>query len=235
MREGLRLRARCRPAVVPWARRERGVTLLVVMVLLLILGVSAAAVLRDAVSAERFAHNLRQQQWAQQQAELALRHCEAELRKPDGSEAGLPPGVALRDPALAETQLTRTAWEAPPAWRQGANWTGVAGLSTARVTLSQDQAGLPVQGLKPGRLPECLVELQVLADGALVHVITARGFSPAYPVSSSMGPNAASAGGAVVWVQSIVLLGAPTSEAQASGQRPLLDRLWRRILQPPVP
>ncbi|MFO6421102.1 hypothetical protein ACLBKS_12965 [Hylemonella sp. W303a] len=210
-------------------------TLLVVMVLLVILGVSSGAVLRDAVSAERFANNLRQQQWAHQQAELALRHCESELRKPDGSEPGLPPGLVLRDPVLAESRLARTEWEALPAWRQSANWTGIAGLSMARVTLSHDQAGVPVEGLQPGRPPECLVELQVLADGARVHVITARGFSPAYPVSSGVVPNAASVGGAVVWVQSIVLLGTATSAAHADGQRPMLDRLWRRILLPPVP
>ncbi|MDF3822442.1 hypothetical protein P3G55_21255 [Leptospira sp. 96542] len=205
-------------------------TLLVVMVLLLILSLSAAAVLRNAVSGERFAHNLRQQLLAQQQAELALRHCEAELRLPDGSEAGVPPGVRLRDPVLAEAALMRTAWDAPPAWRQGANWTGAGG---ARLVLPQDQAGWPPAGVMPGRRPECLVELQVLADGVLVYVITARGFSPAYPASAGADLNAIPAGAAVAWGQSILLLGALASGDEALVQRPILDRLWRRVLQPP--
>lgn len=205
------------------------------MVLLLILGLSAAAVLRNAASGERFAHNLRQQQLAQQQAELAVRYCEAELRKPDGSEPGLPPGVVLREPILAEAGLTRTAWDAPPAWRQGANWSGMGGgAASARVVLPQEQAGLLVSGLVPGRRPECLVELQVLADGALVHVITARGFSPAYPAGAEVDPGATPAGGAVVWLQSIVLLGTIAPAGEVLARRPILDRLWRRILQPPL-
>ncbi|QBK05044.1 hypothetical protein DW355_09910 [Hylemonella gracilis] len=205
-------------------------TLLVVMVLLLILGQSAAAVLRNAASGERFAHNLRQQHLAQQQAELALRYCEAELRKPDGSEAGLPTDGVLRIPSLAEAGLTRTAWDAPPAWQQGANWFGMAG---ARVVLTRDMAGGLAAGITPGRLPECLVELQELADGTLAHVITARGFSPAYPAGTGAESGATPAGGAVVWVQSILLLGtlAPADDARMG--RPILDRLWRRILQPP--
>lgn len=226
--------ARRRRAMGCCGHCERGVTLLVVMVLLLILGLSAAAVLRSAASGERFAHNLRQQQWAQQQAELALRHCEAELRKPDGSEAGLPPGTVLRVPTLAEATLTRTAWDALPAWRQGANWTGMGGAASARVVVPQDQAGLPVSGLSPGRRPECLVELQVLADGALVHVITARGFSPAYPSGAGVDTSASPAGGAVVWLQSILLLGAMAPGDELLVGRPILDRLWRRILQPPL-
>lgn len=226
--------ARTRGTTGIFGRGERGVTLLVVMVLLLILGLSAAAVLRNAASGERFAHNLRQQQLAQQQAELALRYCEAELRKPDGGEPGLPPGAVLREPILAEAGLTRTAWDAPPAWRQGANWIGMGGAASARVVLPQDHAGSPASGLVPGRQPECLVELQVLADGALVHVVTARGFSPAYPAGADVDPSASPAGGAVVWLQSILLLGVMAPGDEVLARRPILDRLWRRILQPPL-
>ncbi|EYC50906.1 hypothetical protein AZ34_07350 [Hylemonella gracilis str. Niagara R] len=219
----------------PCGWRERGVTLLVVLVLLLILGLSAAAVLRDSASGERFAHNLRQQQLAQQQAELALRHCEAELRKPDGSEAGLAPGAFLRDPMLAQAGLARIAWDAAPAWRLGANWTGMGGPASGRVVLPQELADLPLSGSAPGRRPECMVELQELADGALVHVITARGFSPAYPTAAGVDPTALPASGAVVWLQSMVLLGELVPAGDASARRPIVDRLWRRILQPPLP
>jgi type IV pilus assembly protein PilX len=204
------------------------------MALLLILSLSAAAVLRNAVSSERYARNLRQQQMAQQQAELALRYCEAELRKPDGSESGLPPGVVLREPALAEARLTRVAWDALPAWSQPAHWAGMGGagtVGTARVVLPPDQAAWPAAGLSPGRPPECLVELQELADGALVHVVTARGYSPAYPTGPDLSPGTVPAGGAVVWLQSTLLLGEPA----VTGERPILDRLWRRILHPPLP
>lgn len=233
-RGGPEARAWPRHALVLPGRRERGVTLLVVMVLLLILGLSAAVVLRGAVSGERFAHNLRQQHLAQQQAELALRHCETELRKPDGSEAGLVPGTVLRDPRLAEAALTRTAWDAPPAWRLGANWAGPGGAASARITLPSELASGSGVGLAPGRLPECLVELQELADGALVHVITARGFSPAYRSGQAADSGTGPMAGAVVWLQSILLLGAmPPAQDASAGRRPVLDRLWRRVLQPP--
>ena len=72
---------------------------------------------------------------------------------------------------------------------------------------------------KPGQLPDCMVEKQTLASGA-VYVITARGFSLDYAADT----RGFTVTGSVVWLQT--LLSIQGSEAA--------DRTWRRILNPPI-
>ncbi len=203
---------------------QGGAALVTVMVMLVVIGLTAAAVLRSASSGERFIRNTRLQQLTQQYAETALRYCEAELVKSDDPSAS----GGLRVPTLAEPNLVETAWDAPSGWGQPASWTNASGgIASSRTVVPQAYVQSTDSSFAPGRLPECVVEKQVLADGNKVYVITARGFSPGYEAEGGMGATRATRHGAVVWMQSIVLLESQTGQG-------IRDRIWRRIINPPI-
>lgn len=202
-------------------RGQSGAALITVMVMLVVIGLTAAAALRSASSGERFTRNTRLQQLTQQYAEAGLRYCEAELLKSDDPAAG----GGLRVSTLAEARLVDTAWNAPSTWSQAASWTTASGgAALSRTVLPQAYVQSPDSALAPGRPPECVVEKQVLADGNRVYVVTARGFSPGYEAEAGTG---ATRSGAVVWVQSTVLL-------ELGAGQGIRDRNWRRIINPPI-
>ncbi len=189
---------------------QRGLSLVIVLVLLAAMSLSAAAVLRQAVGNEKVGSNFRNQALALQSAEAALRYCEQRLALP------------ASDPAsLQDAQLALTTPQAP-AWNLASSWAPARSLAAVTV--------LPLTALQSAespnwmaRLPECLVEKQMLA-AELVYVITARGFGPDYSADPVTGQ---SRSGAVVWLQGTVLM-----DRQASNV--LQDRAWRRLLNPPL-
>ena len=69
----------------PTLRQQTGISLLVVLVMIVIIGAASAAVIRSAMSGEKLTNNIRVQNLAQQYAEAALRFCETEIQKADGS------------------------------------------------------------------------------------------------------------------------------------------------------
>ena len=64
-------------------RPQAGVSLIIVLIMLVIIGLTSAAAIRNATSGEKVTNNIRLQNLAQQYAEAALRYCEAELGKAD--------------------------------------------------------------------------------------------------------------------------------------------------------
>lgn len=147
---------------------QRGVSLVLVLVMLVVLGVGSAATLQSALSTERLHTNSQQTSQASQLAESALRSCEAELLKADEERLA----------SLQEQNIPTTLYQKTPAWTLASTWQTAVKSSHA----------------------ECVVERQVLADDQQVYVVTARGFGP----SSQAGT-----GGAVMWVQSTLVLGSP--------------------------
>lgn len=132
---------------------QAGMTLVLVLVLLVVLGWGAAASVQSAITSERMHTNSQQTAQAQQQAELALQRCEAELLKADASRVW----------ALQEQQIVTTAYRAAPAWAQRASWRGA--LATAqgdcmveRQVLADDQSVYVVTARGHG--PQALVWLQ---------------------------------------------------------------------------
>ena len=195
--------------LVLW-RRHQGLSLLIVLVLLAAMSLSAGALMRQAVANEKISNNTRLQALALNYAEAALRYCEQALAL---SEAD-----PLRPPSLQDAQLPLTSAQAP-AWNLASSWTApraVTVLPLAELAAS-DSPG------PPARAPECLVEKQLLA-GEPVYLLTARGFSPDFSADATSGQ---SRSGSVVWLQSLVFL-----DRQAA--RPLQDRSWRRLLNPPI-
>lgn len=187
-----------RPTVPP--ARQQGVTLIIVLMMLVIIGITSAAAIRNATSGEKLTNNIRVQYLAQQYAEAALRYCEAELAKPE----------AVRVATLAEINILQGNHD-PLAgaikngllWQEAGTWTGAGGASSSKTILPEVQVKSSDSSFRPSRLPECAVEKQRMHDANLAYVITARGFSPDYQSDALSGETT---GGSVVWLQSIVIL-----------------------------
>lgn len=175
------------------ASRQHGASLIIVLIMLVIIGITSAAAIRNATSSEKLTNNIRVQNQAQQYAEAALRYCETELAKADAS----------RIITLSEANIVQTAFGANPAWNQTATWLGGGGAAASKTVLPVAQINSSDSAFRPVTLPECAVEKQVLADANVAYVITARGFSPDYRAQSGTG---LTTNGSVVWLQSTLIL-----------------------------
>jgi type IV pilus assembly protein PilX len=103
----------------PWANapaRQRGVTLVVVLILLLVVTMIALASLRGTLMEERMSSNVRDRSLAFQAAEAALREGESlAASKPKVPNAGCAAGLCAKpDPAAAPVWNDETIWAAAP-------------------------------------------------------------------------------------------------------------------------
>ncbi len=203
---------------------QRGVSLLIVLIMLVIVGLTSAASLRNAISNERISHNFRMHALAEQYAEAALRYCETQLALADGA----------RVDSLKEASLRAFTGTAYPAWANPLTWTGAGGAFASLTRVPETLVASADSAFKPSQLPQCAVERLsipltqngVPAGAADAYVITTRGFSTDYSAS----PQGASLTGSVVWLQSLVSV----RRAAAADAGTLADRVWRRIINPPV-
>lgn len=176
------------------ANRQSGVSLIIVMIMVVVIGLTSAAAIRNATSGERATNNIRLQNLAQQYAEAALRYCETEVAKADVNRVA----------TLTNANIIETEFADPngAGWSNADTWTGTGGASASRTTLPIARIQSTASSVTPATLPQCVAERQVLADGGKVMVITARGFSPGYTKDSSGNTTS----GSVVWLQSISYL-----------------------------
>lgn len=188
--------------------RQRGISLIIVLILMVVIGLTSAAAMRSATSGQRLTNNVRSENVAQQYAEAALRYCETELQRADPVVAGgqARPNSLLRAviPLNDMTSGGVTTWEKPAAW------TGAAGVGDAITRTKLNQAQYATAGLSsylPAKAPECLVEVQRIGAPAFtVTVVTARGFSSDYLADGAGNTTK----GSVVWLQSILNMCAAT-------------------------
>ncbi|RZI82914.1 MAG: hypothetical protein EOP38_14415 [Rubrivivax sp.] len=160
---------------------QQGVVLIVVLIMLVIIGLTSAAVMRNALTADLISANVRSESLATEAAQISLAFCEAQLLNETSS-----------------TVPTRDIVNTGPHWRQLANW------STSAVppptTLTAEQLHSANASFKATRMPQCMAELSRLPDGlSTVTVVTARGFSPDYSENATSGRVES---GSVVWLQS---------------------------------
>lgn len=177
------MQARARPHSI---RAQRGVSLIITLVMLVIIGLTAAAAMRSAVSSEKVINNMRSEALAQQYAEVALRYCEKQMAR-----ASVDRPEKLQNDALFTVDVAD-----PPKWAASSTWVGATAL---RTLVPEDEYKNADSSYVPGAAPQCFVEKQRLADGTSVAtVITARGFSPDYRADGDGNTTA----GSVVWLQS---------------------------------
>lgn len=171
-------------------RPQGGVVLIVTLLMLVVIGLTAAYAMRSAGSGEKVANNLRLEVLAQQYAEAALRFCESQMVLVPADRVG-----ALRNVEGATAVLVTAA-----AWRSVATWfpaSSAVKVPSAKVGNSGNSTFTPLAQ------PECLVEKVALASGDEAWLVTARGFSPGYAADAATGITVA---GAVVWLQSTLAL-----------------------------
>ena len=175
-------------------RASEGISLIIVLVMLVIIGITAATAMRTATSEQRATNNIRMEVSAQQYAEAALRICEGQMKLATAARA-----AAFKTPLPASP--------IPPAvpasrWENPANWTAVT-APAGRYDFSAADNIYDANTNPPTTYPQCLVELQTIqaATPFTITLITARGFSLDYARNAGTGETTQ---GAVVWLQSIV-------------------------------
>lgn len=162
-------------------RGERGVTLIIALIVLVIIGLTSASVMRGALSTDLVANNTRTQTLAMQAAQIGLRYCEQQADlDASGTNAALPVNP-------------------PDYWNSLANWSQVAvGINE----VPQDYMESVNSTFKPSTLPQCMVQKVTLPTGGkTAYQVTARGFSPDYSADGG-----ATVTGSVVWLQSYVYM-----------------------------
>ena len=188
--------------------RQRGISLIIVLILMVVIGLTSAAAMRGATSGQRLTNNVRTENVAQQYAEAALRYCETELQRADPA----PPATQPRPNSLLRAVIPLNDMTAGgvTTWEKPAAWTGAAGVGDAITRTTLNQAQYATAGLSsylPAKAPECLVEVQRIGAPAFtVTVVTARGFSSDYLADGAGNTTK----GSVVWLQSILNMCAAT-------------------------
>ncbi len=203
--------------------RMQGASLIIVLVLLVVIGLTSAASLRNASSNERVSHNFRMHWLAEQYAEAALRYCQSQLLLADDERVS----------SLQESVLMAFSKTAAPGWANPQTWSGSGGAYASLTSVAQAFVESLDSAFVPQMLPQCVVERQALpllqngvsVGSADAYVITARGFSPDY---REIGPGVRS--GAVVWLQCRLSI----QRAALGAAGTLADRVWMRIINPPA-
>lgn len=179
---------------------QRGVTLIIVLILMVVIGLTAASAMRGATSSQMITNNVRMDNVAQQYAEAALRYCESQLRLSSAARAD----NSLRNAVIPLVDMTVAG--AVGAWENTLSWTagpGGGGAASTRTALGANQYSSVSSSYAPARAPECVAERQRMgATPFVVTVVTARGFSPDYQSDASGNTTH----GAVVWLQSLLNL-----------------------------
>jgi len=161
----------------PIRARQQGVVLIVVLIMLVIIGLTSASVMRNALTADLVSNNVRAEALATEASQIALAFCEAQIQTATST-------VPIRD-------IVATG----PHWQNIANWD--ASAVPTPTTLTADQLRSTDGAIRADHLPQCMAERQAMGTDTVV-VVTSRGFSPDY----SEDTNQRAISGSVVWLQS---------------------------------
>lgn len=164
---------------------QRGVALIVALVMLLVISIASVSVMRSAQTTDVVSENTRRQAQATQAAQAALRFCE------NAVVAG------TLAPATAAATVAQEEWQTFNNWMSSTAVSARRQVSRAFVTSTDTK----VVRSATFKLPQCMAQSRTVTGGSVV-VITARGFSDNYTEDTSGRTTA----GSVVWLQSIISL-----------------------------
>jgi hypothetical protein len=199
------------------ALRERGVILIITLIMLVVTSSMAALAIKGTSSTEAIANNSRTQGLAMQAAEAALRYCEVGVRNSFELAAGRPsmPAPNLQTMTIALAPIGG----ATATWATIAGWEGNTIASTVIPLANLDNQGslVPEAAVagNPGsfasvyqRAPDCIAQLAPgvpAAPGAtqIINVV-ARGFGP--DVANNLGNPGAVPFGAEVFLHATLSL-----------------------------
>jgi len=183
-------------------RQQRGIVLIVALIILTIVSLLAALSLRNASSNESISGAVRTTNLATQSAEIALRYCEDLTLNPSST-----PSFLIVDASASPAWQTLDHWDKP--------WTHLFTVPLAAVNQSDLRATF-------SRAPECIVEkLRTEVDPpppatpmTTTFVVTARGFGPEVPAVTGSDRRPV---GAEVWLQTTIELGSSGSSGTGGG------------------
>lgn len=178
---------------------QRGVVLIIVLIMLMVLSLLASVSIRGASSTEQVANQSRLKALGQQAAEAALRYCEeqVQLNALDGTKGFVPEAA----PVGAGTQYS---------WEIMSNWDAIDGAVTPWILTGNLKTLTAAQFKASGdagantyfkRPPECMSQYLAVGD-TKVFVTTARGFGP--EVDGLKDGNVPK--GSEIWLQSVVTM-----------------------------
>ena len=136
---------------------ERGVVLIIALVMLVVVSLLATFSIRNALSTEGVAGNVRTTQLANQAAEIALRYCEDAVVNYIKIGTPLPgsPALALQNPQIPPLGVSTANWDGT---RTGVFVVPSASVNTGSATFS--------------RMPECLAERLSVVNAVAVVSLT---------------------------------------------------------------
>lgn len=182
---------------------QRGVVLVIALILLVVISLLAVTSMRNASSTENVMGNVRTTQLAYQAAELALSHCEL-------SVAEVVSGAGTYNTTFSQSNIITAT--TPQYWSSTAIWNTSTSASTPTAAIfvlpisTVNQLDITATTYK--RSPECMVETLpvMLTSTAAVSrsvsfLVTARGFGPEVPAVDTARSKPA---GTVVWLQSTI-------------------------------
>lgn len=178
-------------------KAERGVVLVIALILLVVITMLAMTSLRNAATTESIAGNVRTTEMATQAAEIALRHCESSAVKIAKLNAN-PSDTSAEAIYVSTFNKTNIASAGTNQWQTTATWDDPS--STATYVLPSSLVGGTTTYK---RAPECMIELLTAGTGSTAivpaaFIITARGFGP--EVAAGTGRPV----GTEVWLQSTI-------------------------------
>lgn len=153
---------------------QRGVVLVIALILLVVAALGSMFVMRSALLGEQVDNNLRSHTLAQRGAEIALRYCERYATPtPPASPVSAGP-----TPTVVPTPDGAT----PTAWTQADSWSSSGAAVAVPVSLLNSIGD--ASGISYTRPPQCLIETLPLrtvdpkAFPSSTYLVTARGFTP---------------------------------------------------------
>jgi type IV pilus assembly protein PilX len=160
-----------RPSRAP--RRQRGIVLIVAMVMLVVISLLASLSIRNALSSEGVSGNVRVTELASQAAETALKVCENAVSE-----------YALAGTAMP-TGMTALGVVSPARYTDMATWWDAASIPAGIYVVPAEKVNTGGSADTYARMPECMIErMYVMSVDNTVrtdtrtYMITARGFGP---------------------------------------------------------
>ena len=184
-------RGRFKPAA------ERGIVLIVALILLVVMSLATAYSVRGAGSSELVANNTRTQLLAMQATEAALRYCETGVVN---YRALLATPTLVLSPVFTPTAAPVGVpfdWESLTKWDGSTSVASVTVIGTGDLVLNDTSSGLYKRG------PECMFQFMNVGSTQRV-IVTARGFGP--DVGALTGTDRPAPEGSEVWLQSTLVL-----------------------------
>lgn len=158
------------------SRTQRGVVLIVALLMLVVISIVASLSVRNATSSEVGSGATRTTQLAMQAAEIALRYCENSV-----VQIISPPSNPADNFVTTLTTSNIQAYSTTPKWQSTTIWDGTSGAVYVLPTATVNGSGVSTTY---ARMPECIIENlpEANATGSTAttrtYVITARGFGP---------------------------------------------------------